>query len=182
MLTLNAVIQTQRMLNTGHPNLAVVPENTKKFYKIVLAECKLHKIAEKLKISEGSVFTILHEHLSRRKLCSKWVLSIENNALTIQSVVYNYFNATKRSFCINIWQLTKHRSNTLLQSQIGSQLSEQQQVKAIQNDQMQTSAGRVLASIFWNTQGILSLDYLEKGRTINSEYYDIINAFEGRNC
>ena len=30
-------------------------------------------IAEDLKISEGRVLAILHEHLSMRKLCSKWV-------------------------------------------------------------------------------------------------------------
>ena len=36
---------------------------------------------------------------------------------------------------------------------------------------MQTSAGKVLASGFWDAQGILFMDYLEKGRTINSEYY-----------
>ena len=63
---------------SGHPNLAVVPENTKKFHKLVLAnhKLKLCKIAEELKISEGSVFTILHEHLSMRKLCSKWLLCL----------------------------------------------------------------------------------------------------------
>ena len=36
---------------------------------------------------------------------------------------------------------------------------------------MQTSAGKVLASIFSDAQGILFIDYLEKGRTINSKYY-----------
>ena len=35
----------------------------------------------------------------------------------------------------------------------------------------QTSAGMVLASVFWDDQGIFFIDYLEKGRTINSEYY-----------
>ena len=34
---------------------------------------KLREIADTWKISEGSVFTILHEHLSMRKLWSKWV-------------------------------------------------------------------------------------------------------------
>ena len=55
----------------GCPNLAVVPENTKKLHKLVLAYCRLQlcEIAEELKISEGSVFTVLHEHLSMRKLC-----------------------------------------------------------------------------------------------------------------
>ena len=36
---------------------------------------------------------------------------------------------------------------------------------------MLTSAGKVLSSVFWDAQGILFIDYLEKGRTINSEYY-----------
>ena len=35
----------------------------------------------------------------------------------------------------------------------------------------QRSAGKVLTSVFWDTQGILFIDYLKKGRTINSEYY-----------
>ena len=59
---------------SGLPNLVVVPENMKKLQKLVLADCKLklREIAE-LKISEGSLFTILHENLSMRKLCSQWV-------------------------------------------------------------------------------------------------------------
>ena len=35
----------------------------------------------------------------------------------------------------------------------------------------QTSAGKLLASVFWDEQGILFINYLEKGRTINSKYY-----------
>ena len=42
---------------------------------MVLADRKLNlrEIADTLKISEGSVFAILHEYLSMRKLSSKWV-------------------------------------------------------------------------------------------------------------
>jgi len=32
-------------------------------------------------------------------------------------------------------------------------------------------AGKVLASIFWDQDGILLIDYLPKGQTINTEYY-----------
>ena len=124
---------------SGCSNSAVVQENTKKLHELVLADCKwkLCEIAEELKISEGSVFTILHEHLSIRKLCPKWVsclLTVDQNknASTIQSVVCNCFNATKRCFCVNMWQ--------------------------------------------WN-----DIDYFEKGRNINSEYYIAISAFERRN-
>ena len=36
---------------------------------------------------------------------------------------------------------------------------------------MQKSAGKILASIFWDQDGILLIDYLPKGQTINAEYY-----------
>jgi len=36
---------------------------------------------------------------------------------------------------------------------------------------VQKSAGKVLASFFWDQDGILLIDYLPKGQTINAEYY-----------
>jgi len=37
--------------------------------------------------------------------------------------------------------------------------------------QVQKSAGKVLASIFWDQDNILLIDYLPKGQTIKAEYY-----------
>jgi hypothetical protein len=36
---------------------------------------------------------------------------------------------------------------------------------------MQKSAEKFLASIFWDQDGILLIDYRPKGQTINAEYY-----------
>ena len=36
---------------------------------------------------------------------------------------------------------------------------------------VQKSAGKFLASILWDQEGILLIDYLTKGHTINREYY-----------
>jgi histone-lysine N-methyltransferase SETMAR len=36
---------------------------------------------------------------------------------------------------------------------------------------VQTSAGKVLASIFWDQDGILFIEYLPKGQTINAGCY-----------
>jgi len=33
------------------------------------------------------------------------------------------------------------------------------------------SAGKVMASVFWDAEGILFIDYLENGKTITGEYY-----------
>ena len=35
----------------------------------------------------------------------------------------------------------------------------------------QQSAGKVMASVFWDVKGIIFIDYLQKGTTINSVYY-----------
>ena len=33
------------------------------------------------------------------------------------------------------------------------------------------SAGTVMALVFWDARGIIYIDYLEKGKYINSDYY-----------
>jgi len=42
---------------------------------------------------------------------------------------------------------------------------------APKNFRVQKSSGKVLASSFWDQYGILLIDYLPKGQTINAEYY-----------
>jgi len=42
-----------------------------------------------------------------------------------------------------------------------------------QKFQVPKPAEKVLASIFWDQEGILLIDYLPKGQTINAEYYSI---------
>jgi [histone H3]-lysine36 N-dimethyltransferase SETMAR len=37
-------------------------------------------------------------------------------------------------------------------------------------EKTQRSAGQVMTSVFWDVRGIIFIDYLEKGQTINSEY------------
>ncbi|CAK9826871.1 Histone-lysine N-methyltransferase SETMAR [Anthophora retusa] len=71
----HSLTNTDDAERSSRPKSAVVPENIKKVLKIVLKDrkVKLREIADTLKISEGSVFTILHENLSMHKLFSKWV-------------------------------------------------------------------------------------------------------------
>lgn len=60
---------------SARPIEVVTPKSIRKVHKIVLEnrKVKLREIADTLKISEDSVHTILHEHLSMRKMFSKWV-------------------------------------------------------------------------------------------------------------
>ena len=98
--------------------------------------------------------------------------SIQNsNASMIQSVVCSCFNATKASFCMNIWQSLKHGSTTLLLSLISSQLNEQQQVKGVKATKDTNINRQGFSLCILGRARYLFIDYLEKGRTIDSEYY-----------
>ena len=90
---------------SGLPNSAVVLENTKKFHKLILAnhKLKLYEIAEELKIFCMSICQKESCVQSGCHICSQLI----KNVLTIQSIVCNCFNATKKSFCIDMWQWMK---------------------------------------------------------------------------
>ena len=63
----------------------------------------------------------------------------------------------------------KHGSTTTHLKQKDCQLSRQQLVKAVQSDQKLNSG--LTRSAFWDAHSILFIDCLEKGKTINSDYY-----------
>ena len=99
-------------------------------------------------------------------VCSQ---SIKNNkALTIQSVVCNCFNATKRSFCVNMIMDETWIHYFTLES---NQLSAEWTAAGESWPKTQTSTSKVLASLFRDAHSILFIDYFDKGRNINSKYY-----------
>ena len=136
---------------------------------------KLCEIAEELKISEYSVFTLLHVLLLMRKLCLKRVpclLSVDQKQQCVDdSKCYlQLFQDNKKEFLCKYVTMDETwihyftpESNWLLAVWTAACESHPKRSK------MQTSADMVLASIFWDAQGILLIDYLEKGRTINTK-------------
>ena len=142
---------------SGYLNLAVVLENTKKLHKLILVnrKLKLREITMKLKISEDSVFTILHERLSMRKLCSKWVVLCRLTVNQKQHVndsehCLQLFQCNKKEFLCKyvtmdeIW--IDHFTPESNQQWTAARESCPKQPKT------QISAGKVLASVFWDTQ------------------------------
>ncbi|KAK2581556.1 hypothetical protein KPH14_005207 [Odynerus spinipes] len=154
-------------------------ENVKRVHKIVLKnrKTKLREIADTLKISEGSVFSILHENLSMRKLLSKWVPRLLTPDQKRQRV-----DDSER--CLELFKRNKKdflcRYVTMDETWIHYYTPESKRSSAEwtavgesrpKRPKTQISAGKVMASVFWDAHGILFIDYLEKGKTINSEYY-----------
>ena len=142
---------------------------------------KLHEIAEDLKNSEGSVFSILHKNLSMIKLCSKWVLHL----LTINQKQQCVDDPER---CLQLLQRNEflRKYVTMDEILIHHLTPETNQQSAewtatgesrLKRPKTQISAREVLASVFWDAQDILFNNYLEKWKTINSEYFITLHWF-----
>ena len=161
------------------PKFGSYPGKHQKLHKFILVDCKL-KLREIAEESECSVFTILHEHLSMINLCSKWVsclLTVDQKQLRVNNSEHflQLFQHNKNEFLRKY--VTKNETWIHHFSPKSNWLSAEWAVAGeshLKRPKMQTSAGKVLASIFWDAQGILFIDYHEKGKTTKSEYYIVL--------
>ena len=134
----------------------------------------LCEIADTLKISYGSVYAILHEHLSMRKLLSKWVPRLLTVDQKRQRVVdsercLELFRGNKPNFLR--WYVTTDKTwihhytpewkrSSVEWTAVGE--------KRPKRPKTQMWAGKVMVSVFWDAHGVSFIDYLEKGKTITS--------------
>jgi len=164
---------------SGRPKEAVIDENIKKIHKIILNDrkLKLKEIADIVKISPERVHHIIHEYLGMQKLFAKWV----PRELTIDQKQQRVDDSER---CLKLFQRNKpeflRRYVTMDETWLHHYTpeSKRQSVEWTARDEpnpkrgkRQKSAGKVLASVFWDAYRIIFIDYLEKGKTINSDYY-----------
>lgn len=164
---------------SGRPIEAVTNENIENVHQMVTKDhrIKVREIAETLKISKGSVGTILHKHLFMKKLCARWVprlLSDEQKQHRIDDSEWNLamFKRNPNEFIrrfVTMDETWIHHYTPESNKQSAEWLEPGQ--SRPKRPKTQTSAGKVMASVFWDAHGIILIDYLEKGKTINSEYY-----------
>lgn len=164
---------------SGRPKEAVTDENIKKIHKMILDDrkLKLHEIAEALKISKERVGHIIHEYLDMQKLCAKWVprvltinqkqQRIDDSEACLQLITHNKPDFFRRYVTIDETWLHHYTPESNRQSAEWTARDE----PAPKRGKTQQSAGKVMASVFWDAHGIIFIDYLEKGKTINSDYY-----------
>ena len=104
------------------------------------------------------------------RVFSRWIR--KDNVSLIPRAVWSCFGEINRIFFVGMWQWTKPGSITTLRSRSGRQPSGLQSIRSVQSGlKPQMWTGKVMASVFWDAHGVLFIDYLEKGKTINSECY-----------
>ena len=137
---------------------------------------QVEEIAQALDISHCSVSTILHGRLGMRKLTARWVpkfLSDEQMATraSVCSALLNRFRS-KDDFLLRlvtvdeIWVHYYEPENKAQSRQwVGPGSLRPKKFKT------QPSAGKVMATVFWDAKGVIMLDFLPKRGTITGVYY-----------
>ena len=136
----------------------------------------MEEIAQALGISHGSISTILHDRLGMRKLTARWVpksLSDEQMATSasVCSALLKRFRS-KDDFLLCLvtvdetWVHNCEPENEAQSLQwVGPGSPRLKKFKT------QPSAGKVMATVFWDAEGVIMLDVLPKRSTITGVYY-----------
>ena len=137
----------------------------------------VEEIVNALHFSHGSVSTTLHDCLGMHKLTARWVsksLSDEQMATraSVYSALLKRFRSKEDDFCSRLvtvdetWVHYYEPENKAQSRQsVGPGFPRPKKFKT------QPSAGKVMATVFWDAQGVIMLDFLAKKSTITGAYY-----------
>jgi histone-lysine N-methyltransferase SETMAR len=138
---------------------------------------KVREIAETKGISKERVGCILHEESDMKKLCARWVPRLltadqKRTRMKFSEQCLERFDKNKTDFVRRLITMDEtwihhYTSESKQQSKQWTEAG----CSAPKETSSVPSAGKVMASVFWDAEGILFIDYLEKGKTINREYY-----------
>ena len=163
---------------SGRPLDATDEEMYKKVRDLVYSDRRIQveEIAQALGISHGSVSTILHDRLGMRKLTARWVpksLSDEQMATraSVCSTLFKRFRS-KDDFLLRLVTVDK---TWVRHNEPENKAQSRQWVgpgsPRPKKFQTQPSAGKVMATVFWDAKGVIMLDFLPKRSTITGVYY-----------
>jgi len=138
---------------------------------------KVLEIAHSLGISTGSVETILHTKLGMSKVSSRWVprmLTAEMKATRVDTC--RELLDWHRSDPENFFSRVVTGDETWLHHWDPESKQESMQWKHMSSPppkkfRTQASAGKIMATIFWDTDGVIMIDYLPPKTTITGQYY-----------
>lgn len=164
---------------SGRPSTSITQENIETVHQLVLnnRRIKVHEIEETTGISYGSIESILHEHLHMSKVCARWVpkmltAEMKESRVTNSYALLTRYNRDPEDFhfrlvtCDETWLYhydPESKQESMEWKHMGSPRTKK--FKASR------SCKKIMATVFWDSKGIIHIDYLPHGTTMNGEYY-----------
>jgi hypothetical protein len=138
---------------------------------------RLRDIADELNISIGTVHNIAHEQLGYRKVCSRWVPKQltevhKSTRMGLSLVQLTRYHEEGVQFLQRIVTgdetLVHHVAPETKQAFITWKHASSPLSKKFKTTQ---SAKKIMATVFWDHNGVLLVDFLTQGDTVNADRY-----------
>ncbi len=163
----------------GPPQIVITQENIDLVHDMILKDRRItiQFIADTLHMSAGSIEKILNEYLNLRKLSARWVprmLLPDQKRIRVLTSEANLmmFNADEDNFMsrfVTVDETWVHHFDPESKQQ-SKEWREKGSAPPLKF-RVVPSAGKLMATIFWDADGILLIDYLDRGHTITGVYY-----------
>ena len=159
----------------GRPKTVTTPEIVDQIHELILEYRRISakSIAEQLGISPERVGSIIHEDVDMGKLSAKWVpkcLNADQKRQRCQACeqLLEFFRRDPNDFLSRLVTMDEIYDPETKQHQWSGGIAAH---PAPKNSECKNLLQKVLASIFWDQDGILLIDYLQKGQTNSADYY-----------
>lgn len=164
---------------SGGPVSGTTEENVKKVEKLVLedARIKIKMLADMTHLSVGTIHAILHDHLNLSKVSARWVprmLTAPQKQVRVEcckeflelcgedpSIIFNRLVTGDETWVHHYDPESKQESMQWIEK--GAQPPKKFKVIP--------SAGKIMATVFWDSKGILLIEYTKKGESITAASY-----------
>lgn len=163
----------------GRPSIVRTGDNVKKIEDIVLTDRRvtIRYLKEVTGISYGSIQRILAEELHMNEVSARWVprmLTDNQKKIRYEMSLGNLekFQADPETFLrrfVTVDESWIHHFDPETKQQ--SMTWKRPSSPTPKKFKVASSAGKVMASVFWDAEGVIMIDYLEKGATITGSYY-----------
>ena len=161
---------------SGRPSDATDAEMCNKVWDLVYSDrrIKVEEIANALHISHSSVSTTLHDRLGMQKLTARWVpKSLNDEQMASRaSELLKRFTSKEDDFhsrLVTVDETWVHyyepENKAQSRQSVGPGSSRPTKFKT------QPSACKMMATVFWDAQGVIMLDFLANKSTITGAYY-----------
>ena len=163
----------------GRPVTVTTPEKVSKVHDIVMHDRRVTEryIASSVGISQERVHSILIEDLGMRKLSARWVPKLltvdqKHTRLIMSRANLNLYETDPDNFLARFVTMDETWVHHFTpESKQQSKQWKHPGSPPPKKAKTVPSAGKVMASVLWDADGILMIDYLQKGKTINGAYY-----------
>ncbi|KAF7251792.1 hypothetical protein EYD10_02920 [Varanus komodoensis] len=153
---------------------ATTKENVKKIEKLVLedAQIKIKMLAEMTNLSVDTIFTIFHDHLNLSKICARWVpRMLMKPQKQVRVKCCREFLELCGKDPLRIFNRIVTGDETWVYHYDPESKQEPMQWHKKGADPLKKFAGKIMATVFWDSKGILMIEYTKRGETINVASY-----------